>query len=87
MPLEPGGSKLAACLGDDPLPTEPIVPNLEGRHHRPHMTGYNRNGTEAILCRCANPLRQGEAFSRPDRPDASFGFVGPPRDLNSNQIS
>ncbi|KAF2024311.1 hypothetical protein EK21DRAFT_79009 [Setomelanomma holmii] len=53
--------------------------------NQPHYTGYNRFLEHAILCRCANPVGHGDAFSNVSTSESYTGM--PSRDLNAIKMS
>jgi hypothetical protein len=54
--------------------------------HLPHYTGYDRSLTVTYVCRCAKPVRHGDAWSRTNEPSERYDGI-PRRDTTGTRIT
>ncbi|KAH3982413.1 hypothetical protein HBH98_011770 [Parastagonospora nodorum] len=60
-------------------------PPPETERHVPHYTGYDPAVENGVICRCANPVRHGDAFSTPTTSELYDGLVR--RDQQGNRMT
>jgi hypothetical protein len=56
------------------------------RRHLPHYTGYDQSLTVVYICRCANPVRHGDAWSKTNDPAERYDGI-PRRDTTGTRIT